>query len=185
MPSRHQLYLEIPDLKNTQILRIVDISVYSTALSIKCPTLEISAPGYTTPYVIDVTSENFTYNLNACDIGLLNSGGCDTESPNLPDGLYTIRYSVSPNDKVYVEYKHLRISNFMKCYATELDNLELTCCYPSSEIRSKLSELQLVRDYLDAAKIKIEIVHDCHKGIELFHHAQVLMDRYTNKCTNC
>ena len=45
---------------------------------------------------------------------------CNSNRVIIPDGLYIIRYQVSPHDKAYVEYNHLRITNIMKQYYDKL-----------------------------------------------------------------
>ena len=89
---------------NEFILMILDTSVYQTvdpAIPIICPTLNITVPGFNYSNQIEgVTMTNFVntghITLTACDLQLQTSN-CGTQYFNLPDGIYVIKYSVSPN----------------------------------------------------------------------------------------
>jgi hypothetical protein len=172
---RHQLSLEIPLVYNNRLLQVVDSSIYTSALPADCSRLEITVPGYVSSVAITV-AKDFNRFLNACDLGL-QTLGCDTQTQPLPDGIYVVRYSVSPNDQVFVEYNHLRMTQVWNRYYTQLSNLTLASCEPDEEVKEELREFQLVRSFLDAAKAKVEYSHEPHKGMELFVYAQRLLNR--------
>lgn len=180
MAIKHQLSLEIPDTNNVSIFRVSDTSIYSEDIQVKCGTLHITSPGFIDPVTIDVLP-NFNLVLNACTLGLINTG-CDSDSPALPDGIYHIRYSVSPNDKVYVEYNFLRVTQTLNIYYNELCKIELAACEPSVEIKARLNELRLIKSYIDAAKAKVEECHDSGKGMELLVYAKKRLDRFITGC---
>ena len=178
---KHQLSLDIPETNNTKILRILDTSVYADALPIKCGTLSITSPGFAVPVQIEVDPE-FSSILNACQLAIY-SGACTDSMPCLPDGLYIVNYSVSPNDKVYVEYHHLRMTETMNDYYQSLCELEISGCEPSAEIKAKLKELRLIKSLFDAAKAKVEYCDDTETGLDIFHYAKKMLKKY--KSTNC
>lgn len=180
MAIKHQLFLEIPDTNNVKVFRITDTSIYADSLERKCPTLQITSPGYTQPVSIEVLT-GFNLVLNACTLGLLNSG-CDSESPQLPDGVYSIRYSVSPNDKIYVDYYHLRVSQTRNILNNEYGRLELAACEPNRDVKERLVELRLIDSYIKAAKVWVEDRHDVERGMELLLFAKKRLSAYTNKC---
>lgn len=173
MPSSlhlHQLSLDIPHTNNPRIFRIFDTSVYSDLLHIKCGTLQITPPGFNIPTNITV-DPGFNLILTACQLGI-QTQDCGTTSAILPDGIYIVRYSVSPNDNVYVEYYHLRVTQFINRYHQLMCNLEVAACEPSVETKSKLAELRLIKSFIDAAKIKVEDCHDTTEGMDLLLYAQ-------------
>jgi hypothetical protein len=139
-------------------------------LEIKCGVLQITPPGFNSPKNIDV-DPNFNLVLNACSLGIQNSN-CGTTSEVLPDGIYIVRYSVSPNDKVYVEYTHLRVTQFINRYNQMLADLEMAACEPSADVKAQLEELRLIKSYIDAAKVKVEYCHENEEGMELLVYAQ-------------
>lgn len=182
--AQHILSLEVPDTMNLGILRIVDTSVYNTLLPINCPLLEVTLPGfaYTNQFTNPVIGPNFIVNLTACDLGI-QSQQCGTTLGDLPDGIYIIKYSVSPNEIVYVEYNHLRMTKALTKYQTLLCELELGTCDPPVAIKDKLNMLRMINMYLQAAKAKVETCHNPEKGMQLFNYANKLMDKM--HCKTC
>ena len=166
----HQLFLDIPHTSNPRVFRIFDSSIYSDVLPITCATLEITPPGFNQPTSISVLP-NFNLVLNACSLGI-QTQGCGNSSEIIPDGIYILRYSVSPNDKVYVEYNHLRVTQFINRYNQKLCELEMHACEPSADIKAQLNELRLIKSFIDAAKVKVEDCHQNNEGMELLLYAQ-------------
>lgn len=179
MSLKHQLSLEVPDTNNTKVFRVTDTSIYSDALEVKCPTLQIISPGFKLPVTIDVI-EGFNLVLNACTLGIA-AGDC-SNSPSIPDGIYYLKYSVSPNDKVYVEYYHLRVTQTLNIYNNALCEIELSACEPDEITKNKLEELRLIRSYIDAAKIKVEDAHELEKGMQLLLYGKKLLTKYVKSC---
>lgn len=190
MALQHQLALDIPETNNVSIFRILDASTYEETLDVKCATVQITSPGFTTPAEIDVTTfantklPSFNLVLNACTLGFAVTG-CNQVAPALPDGIYKIKYSVSPNDKVYVEYYHLRTTQTYNVYNQQLCKLELATCEPSVEVRARLNELRLIKSYFEAAKIKAEDCHDPNLAMELLLYAKKRLDKYIGGCKDC
>jgi hypothetical protein len=166
----HQLFLDIPHTNNPRIFRVFDTSIYTDKLEVKCGVLQITSPGFNSPKNVDV-EPNFNLVLNACSLGIQNSN-CGITSEILPDGIYIVRYSVSPNDKVYVEYTHLRVTQFINRYNQMLADLEMAACEPPADIKATLEELRLIKSYIDAAKVKVEYCHENEDGMNLLIYAQ-------------
>lgn len=186
--AQHVLSLEAPDTMNKCILRIVDTSVYNPDIPVKCPVLWVTVPGFnysvqftesTTPVA---ASPGFILNLTACDLEL-QSSNCGTFFNDLPDGIYAIKYAVSPVEYVYVEYNHLRITKALAKYQAILCDLDIAACDPPTSVKEKLNKLRLIRMYLDAAKAQVEYCHHANKGMELYNYAVKLLDKMT--CSTC
>ena len=166
----HQLFLDIPHTSNPRVFRVFDSSIYSDVVPITCALLEITPPGFNQPTSINVLP-NFNLVLNACSLGI-QTQGCGDSSEIIPDGIYILKYSVSPNDKVYVEYNHLRVTQFINRYNQKLCELEMNACEPSADIKAQLNELRLIKSFIDAAKVKVEDCHQNTEGMELLLYAQ-------------
>jgi hypothetical protein len=179
--ANHVLSLEVPTVMNPCILKIFDTSVYSDLISISCPTLNITVPGFSYSNQIDVTA-NFAETLTACDLQLQTSN-CGTEFVNIPDGIYIIKYSVEPKDQVYVEYNHMRITQALNKYYNILCDVDANACDPPFKIKQKLEELRLIKMYLEASKAKVEFCHEPQKGMSLYNYAMKLLNKLN--CTNC
>lgn len=179
--ANHVLSLEVPTVANTCILRVVDTSVYADLVPVTCETLHVTVPGFSYSNQIDVTA-NFAQTLTACDLQL-QSDQCDEVLLDLPDGIYVIKYSVSPNETVYVEYNHLRISKALAKYSKILCDLDVAACDPPAKVKEKLEQLRLIKMYLEAAKAKVETCHEPQKGMSLYNYAIKLLNKLD--CTNC
>lgn len=179
---KHQLALDIPFTSNPHVLRIEDSSVYAASIPIECARIEVTAPGYVQPVEIEV-DRDFRRKETSCTLQLHQQGCPDSIRP-IPDGVYVIRYSVSPNDKVFVEYNHLRMTGIWNRYFEKLGTLHLGDCTPGEELKTTLKEFQLIRSFLEAAKAKVEYSHEPMKGMELFQYAERLLNKHSN-CTSC
>ena len=179
MASKHQLSLEVLETNNTKVLRVADTSLYSTDLPVNCGVLQITSPGFNSPVSIDVL-KGFNLILNACTLGLQTTG-CDN-AQLIPDGIYIIHYSVSPNSSVYVEYQHLRVTQTNNLYFQEMCKIEMAACEPDADVKEQLNELSLIKSFIDAAKIKVEYCHDLQTGMDLLLYAQKRLLKLSNAC---
>ena len=184
MAIKHQLSVEVPDTNNCSVFRIIDTSLYAQGLEVDCAKLEITSPGFNLPVVIDIpnpATNPFSYILNGCTLGI-QSSGCGSISERLPDGIYTIRYSVSPNEKTYVEYYYLRACMTLNKYYNQLCKVELAACEPTADVKEELDELRLIKSFIDAAKAKIEECGSPQQGMELFLYAQKRLQKLEDSC---
>ena len=179
--ANHILSLEVPTVMNPCILKIFDTSVYSNLLPVTCPTLNITVPGFGYSIQLD-TTQDFVDTITACDLQLQTTD-CGTVNVDIPDGIYIIKYSVSPNEIVYVEYNHLRITQALNKYYNVLCDVDANACDPPLKIKQRLEELRLIYMYLQAAKGKVEFCHEPQKGMSLYNYALKLLNKMT--CTNC
>lgn len=182
--GKHILSLAIPQVSNDGILVIEDTSIYDPVLKVDCPTLQVQYPGAPSPVLIDV-SPGFRAIINACALGIVGADQCTDNCPCLPDGIYDIRYSVSPHDKVFVEYQHLRITRALNKWYSILCSLNLQCCVPSADMEYMLKELYIIRMYLYSAVGSVENCHEPQEGMNLYRFANSLMDKLSNRKPNC
>ena len=168
----------MPDTLNKCILRIVDTSVYDTDIPVNCPTLQVTVPGYIHPvnFTNPEINTGFILNLTACDLDIQTTQ-CGTTFYDVPDGIYIIKYSVSPNELVYVEYNHLRITSALNKVKDIYCELDLGACEPPSDILKKLNQIRIIEQYLKAAKAYVEDCHDAKKGMELYAYAVKQLDK--------
>lgn len=179
----HQvLSLEIPTITNVCIIRVIDTGLYDLNIPISCLTLQITAPGFWEPSNITTLIPNYSANFTACDLGLQTTN-CDNYNNDLQDGVYIIKQSVSPNDKVFVEYNHLRITIALNKYQA------LLCCIqssvsstPSQEVKNKIMEAQYIRTLFDMAKAEVEYCHNPKSGIATYLYAMELLKKLSCGC---
>jgi hypothetical protein len=179
--ERHQLAVDIPDTLTPCILRIVDASIYSDVAPVECGKLQITPPGFSTSYNYTDLQPGFLVNLSACDIEL-QTVNCGNVYNDFPDGVYVIRYSVSPQDTVYVEYNHLRVTAALNKINNLLCCLDVKGCDPQQPLRDKLREVQLLQTMLKAAKAKVEYCHTPGQGMEIYNY---VMNRLNKLACGC
>ena len=177
MAAKHILSLEVPTVGNCEILKIQDTSQYAENLAVDCAQLVITPPGSAAIAVIAV-EPGFDLNINACSLNL-QPIECESTRVNLQDGVYIIRYQVSPTDKVYVEYNHLRITTILTTYYKKLCELDITPCEPSSVKEQLLAETKYIRTLIDAAKAKVEYCQSPNEGMELYNFAKKKLEKIT------
>lgn len=180
MATKHQLSLEMPESNNPCVLRVFDTSTYAEDLQINCGYLRITSPGYNLPVAIEV-QPHFNLVLNACTLGL-QTEGCGTDSEVIPDGIYVINYTVSPNSSVYTEYNYLRVTQTHNRYMALLAELEMGACEPDADIKEKLKELRLIKSFIEAAKAKVEYAHEPEAGMDIFVYAKKRLERLSTLC---
>ena len=183
MAKQHILSLEIPTVSNCELLCIKDTSQYSDDLAVNCEELLITLPGYSVPVLIKV-NKNFDMCLTACTLAL-QTKKCGTVQDRIPDGIYIIRYSVSPNSKVYVEYNHLRVTRLLNTYYEVLCDLDVNSCQPNSEKQSLLSEMSYIRTMIDAAVSNVEYCQSAAQGMQLYNYAKTRLNKISCPSGNC
>lgn len=182
--AHHELMLEAPTTMNGCVLRLVDVSSYNPDSVITCPLLEVQTPGFTRAVVIPNPQPGFIYNLTACDLGI-QTQQCGTTFFDLPDGIYILKYSVSPNEYVYVEYNHLRITKALNIVQEILCDLDVSACVPDAKTEAKLRELQLLQMQLLAAKAKVETCLEPKAGWEIYLYTVKMLDKLRCCTTSC
>lgn len=182
--ANHVLSLEVPDTMNKCILRIMDTSIYNLMTPISCLLLQITLPGWNTPvqYEDGQISTGYSLNLTACDLGL-QTVNCGSSYADLPDGIYIIKHSVAPNDIVFVEYNHLRITAALTKIQAIYCSLDLSACDPSIKKKEKLHQVQFIQQLLHAAKAEVEYCHHPQKGMDLYRYALKLIAAMD--CSSC
>jgi hypothetical protein len=184
MAKKHILSLEIPTVANCEIFTIWDSSEYTDDLIIDCPKLFVTIPGGSVPVMIEM-GEDFHMDFSPCAFNLQNVN-CGGSRNTFPDGIYIIRYAVSPHDKAYVEYNHLRITTILKKYYEKLCEIDIQACEPSSDMLNLMVEMKYIRTLIDAAKAKVEYAHEPTTGMELYQYALKRLEKLTcSKITCC
>lgn len=137
-----RLNFGIIDTHDFKTLGIVDTSWYNPDIVVETPTIEILPPGYTiaaSPFFM-IKALN-VYNSNGLGI---TKASCEEELIDLPDGLWKVKYSICPNQELFIERFFLKTDKIQCKYEQAFLNLDLS--YPSTEVeqqkRKKLDEIE-------------------------------------------
>lgn len=118
---------------NSKTLGIADTSTYPDSPPIQSPTIEITVPGF------DVVSLPFVPNdfnvFNSTSLGLTTSE--DDLSP-IPDGIYTLSYSVSPAYQNYVTKNIMRVDQLQQKFDEAFMRLDMMECDKAIKTQSKV-----------------------------------------------
>lgn len=179
--AKHSISLEVPDTLNGCIFRVIDTSVYDESIPIECPTLTITPPGFWQSYTNVDLEPGFSANLTACDMGI-QTDNCSTMLTDFVDGVYVIRYAVSPIEKVYVEYNHLRITKALRMINKILCCLDLAGCEPDAQTKAKIKEVQFYEMMIKGAKAKVEYCHKPEAGMQIYNYAYKMLKKLSCGC---
>lgn len=172
------LFLDHPDSKT---IFVQDVSDYNTDVDVENPLLTITPPNFSTSYnVIYTVSTIIPINSNALNLTSTDNYDLLTD---LPDGLWTFKQSVSPNNCLYREYNHLRIVTLKKKILSYVsDQLDLSnpnCSLNDAWYQDIFNLLQL----LETAKYLAENCNKCEEAKIMFNQVSNQAKRFT--CSDC
>lgn len=171
-----RLNFDIIDTHDFKTLGIVDTSWYNPDITIETPTIEILPPGYAnavSPFFM-VKALN-VYNSNGMGI---TKASCEEELVDLPDGLWKIKYSICPNDKLFIEKFFLKTDKIQCKYSHAFLNLDLE--NTSSEIeKTKRKNLELIELYITGA-ISAANNQNAKLASDLYKKADNLLNKFDN-----
>lgn len=172
-PTLDLLYI---DTHNIGTLGIVDISQYPTGFSVTTPSLEITPPGFNKITIPFVAYSLQIYNSHTLGI---TSGECE---PNpLPDGIYTVRYTVFPSHRNYVNKSFLRIEKLLEKFDKIYVKLDIIQCDLTIKSAEK-KQLNLIWEYINGA---IASANNCAEAqaMELYNRADAALDKFEKTCS--
>lgn len=168
----------ILDTHNRKTIAVGDTSFYPTGFSILNPTYEITPPSFVKKNIQFSPSGFMLLNSNDLEIT------CDAEECNLsdlPDGIWTIKASISPANKYFKEKTFIRVDNLKTKFAKAFLTAELGMCHPTLQARDK--------EILDEANFYIEgAIAEANKcnnkmAMEYYDEANKILDNYIkSKC---
>lgn len=173
-----QLDFYIEDVLNPKVLIIKDSSFYNPDIVPTNPQLVIQYPG-SQNYVITSAGINFTYTINSNTIGLTHVY-TSSALADLPDGLWTIKYSICPNDDLFVEYTFLRNTKQLIKYHNLFCSLEIQKCN-RKEYEEELKKLRELKQKIDAAVYLAEC-GKYNQAIELYDANCHTLDSMSQTC---
>lgn len=162
----------------------MDSSNYNEDVAVTCARLEITPPGFDYPVAFEV-EPYFNIAFNSSSLGLARVSKY-IDLAELPDGVYKLRYSIAPNDKVWVEYEILRNQQQFRRYFELYCRLKLNNLDPNRDQNKSLKQLLDLKQELDAAKIEVEVCGNPDKGMEIYRYVAKQLDKLgAGHCTSC
>lgn len=168
-----KIYAKVLESNDPKLLLVADASDWFVIKN-KPSVIEITLPGAATPisYAFVKGSINI-YNSKTLQLGC---DECDDEYGDLPDGVYKLKISGSP-DTFFYEFYYLKTD----VTRLELDKKRIAIGFQySEEARTKNDALKKIEFYLDTAQAQVRLGYIA-EGNKYFQEAQNLL----RKCNNC
>lgn len=156
-------------------LYVADMSTYNGYVTYTdgawthSPTLEITAPGFTKVALDFVPNSVNIFNASNLNIN------CDSDS-TLPDGVYTIRYSISPSSVYNIEKTFIRVVA-IKCKFSRLFlGVTMDCACGQSKQTQLKAQLRDIKEMIEGA-IASSNQGDIDSAMDLYNLADKALDR--------
>jgi hypothetical protein len=169
----------VPDLHDQYTLGIADASYYAPNFAITNPTLEITPPSFAKATIPYNTGNLNVINSNDLNITCVSDGA---QLAILPDGIWTIKMSVSSPNTYFKTKSFMRTSNIRRKFGIAVMKTDAACC--GGDIQSQQQK------YLDEAFYYIELAtaagNDCNAvvAISLLQQANKLLDNFIDNKAN-
>ncbi len=163
---------------NVQTLGIADSSVYPTPNTIVSPTIEITVPGFA-KVSLPFTINDFTiYNSSTLGISTIE----DPYLP-LPDGVYTIKYSVDPASINFVEKTIVRVDRLQEEFDEAFLKLDLMECDRAIKTQAKV-DLNTIYFFIQAS---IASANNCavDEAVKLYAQAKKMLHYFLRNNCGC
>lgn len=162
---------------NTLYLGVADASTYPTNPPVVVdPTLEVGVPGFGTVYLPFVPNG---YNVLTSSVLGLSSG---VNQP-LPDGVYRLKYSVSPAYTYFVEKTIMRMDKLQEKFDAAFMKLDMMECDRAIKTQSKV-DLTSIYFFMQGA---MAAANNCavDQATKLYNQADKMLDNFVKNNCNC
>lgn len=171
-----RLNFNIIDTHDPKTLGIVDTSWYNPDIVIEESKIEIIPPGFShvaSPFFM-VKALN-VYNSNGVGIG---RASCEDQLSDLPDGLWRIKYSICPNDQLFIEKMFLKTDRIQCRYTQTFLSLDLS---GNNEISEKDSRVALEKiDFFMRGAVAASNNQNPKLAMDLYNKANNFLDDFGN-----
>ena len=178
MATTPKLNILLSPTFSPKTIAIGDISFYPAGYVPVNPTIEITPPSLN-KVTLAFSAKNFNI-FNASDLNII----CEEDVcilPDLPDGLWTFKYSISPSHTYYTEVKYMRVDSIILKWQKAFLKTDLSEC--DDNIKSQdLEMLDQINGYIIAS---VAAANECDftSAINFYQIAdKKLADYYKTKC---
>lgn len=163
---------------NTKTLGIADISTYPDSPPVQSPTIEITIPGFglvSIPFV----PEDF----NVFNSAILELTAVGEDLVPIPDGVYTLTYSVTPAYENFVTKTIIRVDQLQEKFDEAFMKLDMMECDGAIRKQSKV-ELNTIYFFIQGA---IAAANNCNVDVanKLYAQASKQLSNFTKRNCGC
>lgn len=178
---RSKLNFNIVDTHDFKTLGILDVSTYNPDIAIEEVRIEILPPGYkiaASPFFMHGALNVY----NSHGVGITKAS-CGDELIDLPDGLWKIKYSICPNDLLYVERFFLKTDKILCKLENAFLSLDLNSCDRDVD-NDKLEKLEEIEFFIKGA-IAASNRQDAKLASDLYKKADNLLSEFLKNKGEC
>jgi hypothetical protein len=163
---------------NSLTLGIADASTYPESPAVESPTIEIIVPGFST-VVLPFNINDFNI-FNSTSLGITSVG--DTLLP-LPDGVYSLKYTVAPAYLNFVDKSIIRVEQLQEKFDNAFMQLDMMQCDLAIKRQSKV-ELNSIYYFIQGA---IAAANNCavDTANKLYNQANKMLTNFINQGCGC
>lgn len=163
----------IVDTHNALTLGIADLSFYPSNFVVTNPTYEITPPGFPKAVVTYVKSEILFLNSNALNLTCVFDPNL---LASLPDGIWTVKQSISPAIDFNVDKTFLRTTQIEQKFGKAFLKTDLIECNQDVKIE-QMKVLDEIWFYIQAA---ISASNQCNNilAMKLYKDANTMLDNF-------
>jgi hypothetical protein len=167
------LNFTVVDMHNPLIIGIADISFYPSGFTVTNPTLEITPPSFAKvvkPYTAGEINVFTSNDLNITCVGTV------AQLTDLPDGIWTIRQSISPAIQWNVEKSFIRTEILQQKFGRAFLKADLMDCNLSGN-RENMKALDEIYFYIQSS---IAAANECNYilAMNLYRTANSMLDNF-------
>lgn len=164
---------------NCKTLGIVDESYYAPTPVISSPELTIWIPGFSNPVIVSFIPRKVNI-INSNDLGLTTAASPDALS-NIPDGVYKVKYTMTPATTYSVEKIFFRVCKLNCRYQNALLKLDIFNC-DDVQRKARMNKLREI-ELLIASAVAAANVCNTVLAYDLYHRAERELERLKiDKC---
>lgn len=163
---------------NTKTLGVADISTYPDSPPVQSPTIEITVPGFGVVSIPFVPNDFNVFNSTSLELTAVG----DDLLP-IPDGVYTLTYSVTPAFENYVTKTIIRVEQLQERFDEAFMKLDMMECDMAIKKQSKV-ELNTIYFLIQGA---IAAANECAVDVanKLYLQASKLLTNFINNNCGC
>jgi len=178
MPTTLKLDFLVVPTYNTLTLGIADASTYPTSPLVTSPTIEINVPTFGT-ISLPFTINDFNI-FNSTSLGITSVGD---PLVALPDGVYYMKYSVSPAYINYVEKTIIRVDKLQEKFDEAFMKLDMMECDQAIKMQQKV-DLNSIYFFIQGA---IAAANECavDTANKLYNQASKMLDNFIKNNCHC
>jgi hypothetical protein len=174
-----KLAIDVFDTNNLKTFGIDDNSIYDNSKTLFNSNIQILIPGFISP-VNQIFSKNKRNIFNSNNLGLTNVNSCKEEFTILPDGLYSINYSIEDSNTLeeYCTKVYYYRTAFLSSLYDEAFSLIINECPPDKD---KLNQLKEIEFYITGITTNANL-SNFEQADKLYLQSELLLSRYLKRC---